>query len=90
MNSNYTGTAFIVDRSTSLGNPFVMFHETERESVIKKFEEVFDKLYEDKDFAAYFNTILEEARKGDITLLCWCFPKDCHARIIKEKLEEQL
>ncbi len=27
------------------------------------------------------------AAQGDLILVCWCHPKDCHARIIKELLE---
>lgn len=39
---------------------------------------------------AYFQTILEAARKGDVVLLCWCAPKRCHADVIKQRLEYEL
>lgn len=80
-----------IDRMTPLGNPYVMERKEDRELVIKQYEDNFDHLYKNrKGFASYFDRILEDAKERDITLLCWCHPANCHARVIKKKLEELL
>lgn len=34
--------------------------------------------------------IIELAKNNDITLLCWCYPKRCHAETIKRYIESKL
>lgn len=81
--------AIRVDRTSPLGNPFFMAKEEQREEVCDRYEEYFDCPH-----TIIFNTelarIVELAKTNDITLLCWCYPKRCHAETIKRYLEKQL
>lgn len=66
-----------------LGNPFVMHNEGEREAVIQRFREVFNRrLANDPEF----RYILSGLRKKKLVLTCWCHPLPCHADIIAEYL----
>ena len=81
-----------VDRGSSLGNPFKMENESQREEVCEKYEE-------------YFKTAINENPKikmelqrlnalhnahGELVLYCWCTPKRCHAETIKRYLTKLL
>lgn len=79
-----------VDRASALGNPFRMANESERNKVCDLYKE-------------WFNTQIETGNKlvinelnrlyflykeyGELNLYCWCYPKRCHAEVIKEYLE---
>jgi hypothetical protein len=87
---------FKVDRTTPLGNPFYMADESHRDEVCERYESWFQHLLQEhkegKRYQAFcqLRHLLEEARKGDIVLMCWCAPKRCHAETIKAWLETQL
>jgi len=34
-----------------------------------------------------FDQLVAQARMGDLTLLCWCAPRACHADILKARIE---
>ena len=71
-----------VGRPSIFGNPFKIGKDGNRLEVIEKFKEYFlFKLKEDNQFKKAV-----EKLKGKI-LGCYCYPKDCHARIIIEYLE---
>ena len=72
---------FYCDRSSPLGNPYRMASEDERGVVCDLYEELFYR-YQNPDLAPpgwleYLDKILQAAKKGDITLGCWCAPKRC-------------
>lgn len=89
----YVGRASSADRITAnmlnlsvLGNPEEMKLQTEGErnrvcNVYKEYMLV--QFINNKRFAAAINQIqaLHE-QHGEITLLCWCWPKRCHAHEI--------
>jgi len=78
-----------VDRSSPLGNMFVMRHEEERDEVCEQYEQWFRTLaYEIPavcEELARIRAILNE--HGKLNLFCWCSPKRCHAETIKRYLE---
>lgn len=82
---------FLIDRRTSLGNPFILTDESQRDEVCDKYEEWFYSTgLKDHDVNLYLQKIkdyLIEYKR--ITLLCWCAPKRCHGETIKKWLEEQ-
>ena len=87
--------AIKVDRTSVLGNPYVMPDETFRDTVCDWYD---DHFYDTVDSLAFYhisfknelNRIIEIARTNDVTLLCWCAPKRCHAETIKRYIERKL
>ncbi len=78
-----------VDRSSPLGNPFYMGNESLRDFVCDRYEAYFNAphpiIFNDE-----LNRIVELAKTNDITLLCWCYPKRCHAETIKKYIDKIL
>jgi hypothetical protein len=71
-----------VGRPSDFGNPFELGKDGTREEVIEKFKIYFiGRLHKDEQFKRVVNKL-----KGKV-LACWCYPKDCHARIIIDYLE---
>ena len=82
-----------VDRTSVLGNPYVMPDESYRDTVCDWYEDYFyDTVNSVRDHKSFKNklNIIEIARTNDITLLCWCYPKRCHAETIKRYIEHKL
>lgn len=81
-----------VDRSSPLGNPFYMCNESVRDYVCDNYERYFDNTVRVRHtiFTNEVDRIVELAKTNDITLLCWCYPKRCHAETIKRHIECQL
>jgi hypothetical protein len=80
-----------IGRPSPLGNPFEIDDNMDRSTVISKYKEWF---YEnindykvDKELER-LKTIIEN--DGDVTLVCWCAPSDCHGHVIKEYLEQEM
>jgi hypothetical protein len=82
-----------VDRKTPLGNPCIMRNESnkERNRVIKNFKDLYLQLVKIKKLKIRKETIkiYKILKSGkNVNLQCWCYPKPCHADIIKEFLEQ--
>lgn len=73
-----------VDRSTPVGNPFYMKDESMRDEVCRRYDSHFPLyMQNNKAFSDYINHIVDVAKKHNIALGCWCYPKRCHAETIK-------
>jgi uncharacterized protein YeaO (DUF488 family) len=79
-----------VGRGSPLGNLFVMKDKTDRDRVCDEYEKWFDEHKEDinikKELDRLYNIYKD---KGELTLVCYCSPKRCHAETIKRYLEER-
>jgi hypothetical protein len=81
-----------VDRSSILGNPYLMLNESERESVCAKYEKWFLDIVTSettnekrKEFKAELQRLRTIYKKyGKLNLFCWCAPKKCHAETIRQ------
>lgn len=82
----------IVDRSSPLGNPFIMEDESQRDSVCDLYEKwLYRQInHEIEKICNELNRIAELAKTQDIRLMCWCSPKRCHAETIKEYIEKSV
>ena len=78
------------DRSSPLGNPYVMKDEWERLDVCMRYEVyLWDKVRE------WNNKVCDELNRlyliykkyWMLNLYCWCFPKRCHCESIKNVLD---
>jgi hypothetical protein len=77
---------FRIDRTTILGNPYIIGKDGTREDVIHKYRENLPKLYlndpEIKD-------IIDNIRRFPVVqLACWCAPLLCHGDAIKDFILE--
>ena len=87
--------AIRVDRSTPLGNPFIMYSERERDEVCNDYVEYFDTMVANREknheFIVALTEIFSAANRYDnVYLCCWCAPKRCHAETIKNYVERCL
>ena len=85
---------FICDRRSPLGNPHKMQQENERNLVCRMYETTFNQNlnpdYAPPGWLEYLDAIIQKAKQQDITLGCWCAPKQCHCDTIKKYVESQL
>ena len=82
-----------VGRPSPLGNPFNLERESDRESVIERYEVWLREKIRTRDKAVCneLNRLFKIARdSGVLELVCWCAPKRCHAEVIRCVLLEQL
>lgn len=78
-----------VDRTSPLGNPFVMHEESERDQVCDQYEKYFNEQIKDKNsaFVQELRRLYKILKKHNkLQLYCWCAPKRCHAETIKKFL----
>ena len=79
-----------VDRTSVLGNPYYMAHEGMRDEVCDKYYHYFYNKIKNNDIE-FINelsrliTIYKDY--GSLNLFCWCYPKRCHAEVIKDYIE---
>lgn len=73
-----------VDRTSPLGNPFVMRNEAERDSVCDRYHQHFAHSLV---HSVFMDELRERVQRGEkLALECWCAPKRCHADTIKLEL----
>ncbi len=72
-----------IGRPTIYKNPFFIGKDGNRQEVIEKFKAYFlNRIVTDSQFKSAIRKL-----NGKV-LGCWCYPKDCHGRIIMEYLED--
>ncbi len=93
-----------VARPRALGNPYPITPDCSREEAIASYREWLSSILEarsaqktafDTRVRAAFEAIVELARAGDVTLLCWCRAVGetgpaCHAEVIAEFVRKRL
>ena len=75
-----------VGRPSALGNPFLVGRDGTREDVIARYRRWLRAQWrhggavrqELEQLAAQYR------RDGQLTLLCWCAPRPCHADVVRE------
>ena len=70
----------LIDRTTDYGNPFHLYSESRRVSVIERFREYVVKHPE---------TIERLRKENPVRLVCWCKPLPCHGDVLAELLNDQ-
>ena len=78
-----------VDRCSVLGNPFHMYHESQRSIVCSKYKFWF------RARSTSVDRELDRLKRtyehyGKLRLFCWCAPQQCHAETIKKWIEGEL
>lgn len=86
-------TGIPIYRSTPLGNlydwkgsPLAKFRVANRAEAIEKYAEWFPAQVKAGNEAVLgeLRKIWRQHRSGSVNLICFCSPRDCHGRIIKE------
>jgi hypothetical protein len=81
-----------VGRPTPLGNPFRLEREDQREEVVARYATwLKEELHRgNREVARALEELYRSLkRRGDITLLCFCAPRRCHAEVIAEHLKRR-
>lgn len=88
---------FYIGRPSILGNPYT--HNTNskyakyivgsRNEAISKYEQYLEDNKDNEEFKNAFNIMVElyKTHKA-LNLCCWCYPKPCHGKYIKNFLEK--
>lgn len=79
-----------VGRPSALGNPYPLYSEKDRATVILNYEKWFNQqiIDENPEVIEALEDLKEILVEGNnLQLECYCAPKACHASIIKEYLE---
>lgn len=91
-----------IGRGSVLGNPYTgskelsntkaLFQCETREEAIGKYRDYIEEklLSGDKRICDMFNKIFLKAKVGNVNLVCYCKPKECHGDIIKQIIESKL
>lgn len=84
----YQGSGVNVGRPSGLGNPFVIGRDGGRDEVIDKYkvwlnEQLNHNCPATRMFVSLFDELCE---KKELTLICWCSPRRCHAEVIRDLL----
>lgn len=81
------------ERNNSLGNPFKA-KDSSKEEAIGMFGIYLNQAIHRNELTSpqrkLLNHIWRLAKQGDVTLVCHCHPKSCHAEVIKRIVEERL
>ena len=85
-------TDIYVGRPSPLGNPYKVGPEYPGMAAIEAYAIWLDRqlAIPDSPQSLVFGSLLRIARRGDLTLICWCKPDPCHGDVIKERLEAAL
>ena len=77
-----------VDRSSPVGNPFILNSESERDWVCNLYSHNFKQwLRNSPEFRNKIWDIISISKNHDVALGCWCYPKRCHAETIKSYID---
>ena len=81
----------LIDRTTPVGNPFVMRGENNRKFVCMKY---MDWFYDSPHTPAFHDYLEEMVRTlikyNKLRLFCWCVPEMCHGETIRDFLTEKI
>jgi len=87
----YKGPGEYVGRGSVLGNQFKMKNKSheERMRVIQEFRVWLWKQMQanNKEVMKELYRLLGLAMDGELNLICWCAPEECHADVIKSAIE---
>lgn len=87
--NDYRGPGDKIDRSTVLGNPFVIGKDGSREEVIEKYNRwLWDVMQSDNSVNRAVNDLARRYRAGEhLILICCCKPLGCHGDILSRAIK---
>lgn len=93
---NYSGDGIEICRPSVFGNDWshlknsrAKYHVKTRREAIDRWEEWFDEQPEDSPVKQEFRKLVEKyKREGELTLICFCVPLECHGHVLARKIDE--
>jgi hypothetical protein len=97
-----TSTDVYVGRGSVLGNPYTgskdirntkaNYQVANREEAIESYHQWLDEKLADGDkrVRKALNDIYLQAKNGNVNLVCYCKPHDCHGDVIKDLIERKM
>ena len=80
---------FKIDRTTPLGNPFIVNGEPKRDWSCDQYDNNFEDMIKKPKVKDYLDSLIATYKiYGKLRLFCWCAPKRCHGETIKRYLED--
>jgi hypothetical protein len=84
----YRGEGIYIGRPSLLGNPFEIGVHGERGDVIGLYRLwLWNRILEQGEVYAELKRLARLAKRGHLTLICWCVPKPCHGRVVQRALD---
>lgn len=84
----YRGEGIYIGRPSPLGNPFRIGVNGTREEVLAGYRRwLWAQIKLKNEVYLELKRLAALAKHGDITLVCWCAPKRCHADLVKSAVE---
>jgi len=85
----YIGREMPGQPGSVLGNPFKIGRDGAREEALVKYRRwLWEQINLKNEVYLELKRIAGLATHGDISLLCWCAPKPCHADYVELKVKE--
>jgi hypothetical protein len=87
--SIYVGRAVRAQKGSSLGNPFPLESEEQREEVVRRYRRWLWDQVQAREGAAWCELVglARRLKAGErLHLECWCAPRRCHAEVIADCL----
>lgn len=93
----YKGEGEYIGRPSPLGNPFSHIKSSRyasimvssRREAMARYPDWLESQPEDSEAKKAFRALVEKYEKtGELVLICWCAPADCHGHILADMIEE--
>src|SRR5215475_8477846 len=84
----YRGDGVYIGRPSLLGNPFKIGEHGTREEVIALYRVwLWRHIKRRGEVYQEIERLAARAKNGDLILICWCKPANCHGDVIKSAVE---
>lgn len=82
---------FVIDRSSVLGNPYLITFDRSRDQAIESYDDFFNYAAHPDDWWKELDKMVKALKKyGKVRLFCHCCPERCHGEIIRKYLMEAI
>jgi alkylated DNA repair dioxygenase AlkB len=83
----YRGSGVYIGRPSLLGNPYSVREYGRQEAISLYRRWLWDRILEQGVVYAELKRLAELAKRGDLTLICWCAPEPCHGEVVRKAIE---
>lgn len=84
----YKGDGVYIGRPNIFGNPFIEGRDGTRDECVAKYRPYFKERYtRDGIFRTAVHKLANQAKDGELVLVCWCDPLPCHGHVIRDFIQ---
>jgi hypothetical protein len=84
----YRGAGVYIGRPSLLGNPYYVSVCGRRKAIMLYRRWLWYRIKEQGEIYSEMKRLAHLAKQGDLTLVCYCKPDDCHGDIVRSALEK--